>query len=137
MTLPDLPRVKPCPASGDGVNVWLLHAANHLFHEGISIHDARIWVLERMLREPKGDEVNRALNEAYSGSNSIGRITVKQRDKGVSQAINPRKQEINAGLIEQAVRDGPNLEQFKAIRPPRSLSDFPKCDSADLAKVCP
>lgn len=59
------PSFPECPAPGDGCNIWCLTAARACERYGLSPEDATSLIRSQISRDPRGDEVERAVRKAY------------------------------------------------------------------------
>ena len=92
---------KECPAPGDGVNLWVCRAACRLVECGLSDADCESLIEDLMSREPKRDEIERAL--AYA--------------RGNKTSTTPRWPSVNHTAIARAVANGAAVEELIAHSP--------------------
>ena len=63
-------RVKPCPPPGAGVNTWLYSAAHACRRAGMTEAEAGAWIRANITREPKRNEVERTVENAFRHGDS-------------------------------------------------------------------
>ncbi|MCX8493913.1 MAG: hypothetical protein ORN23_06755 [Chthoniobacterales bacterium] len=61
----------PCPAPGQGRNIWCLEAANACRAEGLPSIRAMEIIRQQLTRDPKAGEIERAVSKAYNADPGI------------------------------------------------------------------
>ena len=64
--------LRPCPAPGEGVNVWLMGAAWDAFRGGLSQAEAEVAIRNQITRSPSHNEIQKALNKVYGEKPTAG-----------------------------------------------------------------
>jgi hypothetical protein len=130
-----IPQGPPCPSPGQGVNRWLLSAANRLRAQGIPKGDAEKLIRGTMTRSEKGNEVHRALQKAFSGT-----PTTTTRAGGFRNGLqlpkarpnHPRIEEIDADAISRVTSSGFRYDDLKSISP---ISLVPPTKTCSIIKA--
>lgn len=95
-------KLKPCPASGEGVHTWLFHAACRFVEAGWSDEDAEPEIEALMTRDPNPpSEIMDALRSA----------------RGERRRSTPRWSPVNPKAIIEAVKNGLTLSELVSRSP--------------------
>jgi hypothetical protein len=105
---------KECPTPGDGVNLWVARAACRLVEACVSDEDCESLIEGLMSRDPKRDEIKRALAYAH----------------GERHSNMPRWPSADNAAIARATANGPAVEKL-IERSPQSISLDGKSRSAE------
>ena len=115
----NISTLPPCPAAGNGVNRWLLSAANHLRNGQVPEDHAAHILRHSMTRQENGREVERAIRKAYFKRpyRPHGRPfrSVTRREAG--ESFFPRFQKADPHAIERAVASGFKYSDLSSITP--------------------
>jgi len=115
----NISTLPPCPAAGDGVNRWLLRAANHLRNRQVSKDHAAHILRHLMTRQENGWEVERAIRKAYCESpyRHHGRPFRSVTRRNAGESCLPREQKPDLHAIERAVANGFKFSDLALITP--------------------
>jgi hypothetical protein len=94
-------KLKPCPASGEGVHTWLFHAACRFVEAGWSDEDAEPEIEALMTRDP----------------NPQVRSWTHCDPRGERRRSTPRWSPVNPKAIIEAVKNGPRLSELVSRSP--------------------
>jgi hypothetical protein len=109
-------KLKPCPASGEGVHTWLFHAACRFVEAGWSDEDAEPEIEALMTRDPNPpSEIMDALRPA----------------RGERRRSTPRWSPVNPKAIIEAVKNGLTLSELVS-RSPEPISSARRAEQNSL-----